>query len=119
MVTAIDNIQQRQRSEVFTRIHMILEETMGKRTGPSVEAKCQNDTGTGKMLCQILFSAGCVKQCLTPLGKPLRCLMLTGPQGQHMEVPPLTVRGRAIKCIWNKKGGNLSFTLYMHKAQYY
>ena len=48
-MTAIHNIQQRERLQAFTRIRMCPEDTNGKINGPPIEVKCKIDTGLGVM----------------------------------------------------------------------
>ena len=54
-VTAIHNIQQRKRSQAFTRISMCPEETNGKIIGPHIEVKCKINTGVGANVMHIYF----------------------------------------------------------------
>ena len=46
---------------------MISENTKANRKGYNVAVRCK--VTQAQMLCLILFSGGCVQQCLTPLGK--------------------------------------------------
>ena len=43
---AIHNIHQRQKSQAFTVVGMLPEDTEGKITGLAIETKCKIDTGT-------------------------------------------------------------------------
>ena len=47
------NIQQRQRSQAFTRVHMVTEDIKGNRTVPILEVRCKIDTGTGAKIMPI------------------------------------------------------------------
>ena len=69
LVTAMHNIQQRQRSEAYIRVHMVSDDTKGIRITPDIEACCKTDTDAVQMLCQFLLSMSHVQQCLTPLRK--------------------------------------------------
>ena len=62
--TAIHTIQQKERSQAFTRISMYPEDTNDKVNGPPIEVKCKIDTGAGandmslyvfRKLCQAMF----------------------------------------------------------------
>ena len=52
-VTAIHNIQQRERSQAFTRISMCPEDTNGKINGPPIGIKFKIDTGAGANMMPI------------------------------------------------------------------
>ena len=54
-VTAIHNIQQRERSNTFTRIHMCPEDTNSTINGPPIEVKCKIGTGSGANVMPICF----------------------------------------------------------------
>ena len=60
-ITVIHNIQQRKRSQAFTRVYMVPEDEKCNRTGPNIEARCKTDTVHVQMLCQFLFLGGCVQ----------------------------------------------------------
>ena len=63
---AIHNIQQRKKSQAFTIVGLLPEDTEGKITGPAIETKCRIDTGaatnvmpmsTFRKLCPAMFNA--------------------------------------------------------------
>ena len=63
---AIHNIQQRQKSQAFTTVGILPEDTEGKITAPAIETKCKIDTGTAvnvmpistfRKLCPAMFDA--------------------------------------------------------------
>ena len=45
--TAVHIIHQRQRSQAYTRVYIVPEDTKGNGTGPDVEVRCKSDTDTG------------------------------------------------------------------------
>ena len=99
---AIHNIQQRQKSQTFTIVGMLSEDTEGKITGPAIETKCKIDTSTAadvmlistfRKLCPAMFDAN--GNALDKFSKKWTILRAYGG-GIIKEFGT-----RMIKCKWN------------------
>ena len=78
-VTAIHNIQQRERSQAFTRISMCQGDTNGKINGLRIEVKCKIDTGAGANIMPIYVFRKLCPAVFDSSGKALKKLMQIGP----------------------------------------
>ena len=74
-VTVIDNIQQRERSQAFTRINMCTEDTNGKLNGPPIEVKRKIKTGAGANIMPLYVFRKLYPAMFDSSGKALKKLV--------------------------------------------
>ena len=93
-ITTIHNIQQGQRSQAYTKVHIVPEDTNNGRIGPNMEVRFQIDIDAGakivplsvfRRLCPVMFDS--TRKAFE------KSLSLIGPSLQHIEVQPSSSLG--------------------------